>query len=301
MAPLNGRPPWAKLRRADEKVARREERPTAGPIVAWRSLVDHSADVAAMFRALLVTPGTRARLEQLSSLSALSDATISRLTVLAALHDFGKANRGFQARWHPRAPSIGHVKEAMVALCDPHISCRLVNSLPLQEGDRWFGPGSLAMAIGHHGYPVSLTPERDDKALWAVVDGNDPAASLAPLGVAIRYWVPEAFASNSAVQIKPRGWHLLSGLLTLADWIASDETFFPLAPVGEAEIGLARFQQSNARARGILQHIGFDPRRPRDYLVALPSFTSISSHPPRPIQLAAGEVENEAHTRRIRA
>ena len=295
MASLNGRPPWAKLRRADEKVARREERPAAGRIVAWRSLVDHSADVAAMFRALLLTPGTRARFEQLSRLSALSDATISRLTVLAALHDFGKANRGFQARWRPGAPPIGHVREAALAMGDPLVWPRLVNSLPLLEVDRWFGPGSLAMAIGHHGYPVSLTLERDDKALWAVVNGDDPVSSLVPLGKAIPHWLPEAFAPNSGVQIKPRGWHLLSGLLTLADWIASDETFFPLAPVGEGETGLARFEQSCARAPGILQHIGFDPRKPRGRLVAPPNFTSISSHPPRPIQLAAGEVENEAH------
>jgi CRISPR-associated endonuclease/helicase Cas3 len=169
-----------------------------------------------------------------------------------------------------------------------------VEALPLREVDQWFGPGSLVMAIGHHGYPASFASERDDKGLWAVANGEDPVASLTPLGHAIRYWLPDAFTSNSAALIEPRGWHLLSGLLTLADWIASDEAFFPLARIDEAEIGTARFQQSSVRARGILQHVGFDPRKPRGVLIEPPKFTSISPYPPRPIQLAAGEIDDEA-------
>ena len=125
---------------SDEKAARRE-RLAAGPVIAWRSLIDHSADVAAMFRALLLTPGTRARLEQLSRLSALSDAPISRLTVLAALHDFGKANRGFQAlirsKWAMALVALA-VGGAMICVSvmaglDPAISLQTDGSLGGQK------------------------------------------------------------------------------------------------------------------------------------------------------------------------
>jgi CRISPR-associated endonuclease/helicase Cas3 len=257
-------------------------------------LIDHSADVAAMLQGILTTQGTLARLQELSGTSVQSETTIAQLTVLAALHDFGKANRGFQARWEPHASPVGHVKEAMLAMADPLVWPRLVKALPLLDVDRWFGSGSLVMTIAHHGYPVGSSLERDDKKLWAVVNGKDPVAFLAPLGEAIRHWLPEAFAASSRVPIKPRGWHLLSGLLTLADWIASDETFFPLASIDEAEVGRARYEQSIALSRGILQKIGFDPRRPRRALTAPPNFTSISPYPPRPIQLAAGEVDDQA-------
>jgi CRISPR-associated endonuclease/helicase Cas3 len=157
-------------------------------------LLDHSADVAAVFAALLRTPGVRVRLEELAGPFAGDETSIARLGVLATLHDFGKANRGFQARWHPHARPIGHVREAMLALSDPLISARVAEALPVEDANNWFGAGSLLMAIAHHGLPLDpIASERDDMGVWAVANGHDPVASLVPLGLAARQWFPAAF------------------------------------------------------------------------------------------------------------
>ncbi len=287
--------PWAKLRRADEDDARREKRRAVGPASAWRSLLDHSADVAAVFDATVRVSGTFARLERLANRALERDTDIARLGVLAAMHDFGKANRGFQARRDSRAELIGHVHEAWVGLNDAQVLPRLADAIPLREADSWFGPGSIAMAVAHHGFPLNpVSQGRDDKALWAIANGDDPVASLAPLGAAIRLWFPTAFDPRPGRYIAPPAWHMISGLLTLADWIASDEAFFPLSPVGEQETGSARFEQSREQAQDILRRIGFDPTISRRALPSPPSFSAISDHPPRPIQLAAGETDDEA-------
>jgi CRISPR-associated endonuclease/helicase Cas3 len=287
--------PWAKLRRSDEESARRTGCAALGAVVAWRSLIDHCADVAAVFSAILDIPGVRERVANLSDLNTPGTLNCRRLAVLAALHDFGKANWGFRARWRAEAPSIGHVREAWMAVKQPQICARLVRVLPLRECAEWFGSGALAMAIGHHGTP--LNPEADDpddRALWTPRDGDDPVASLTPLGQAIRQWMPEAFDSSPAQPMNARAWSMISGLLTLADWIGSDERFFPLAPVDQSEIGVARFAQSSAAAGAILRRIGFDADVARRVLAPGVDFASISPHPPRPIQRAAAANDDAA-------
>ena len=61
-------------------------------------LEHHMADVGACFEALLAQPTIRQRLAQSGGLTCLDDVTVARLAVLAALHDIGKVNVGFQTR-----------------------------------------------------------------------------------------------------------------------------------------------------------------------------------------------------------
>ena len=68
-----------------------------GHISGWHSLIDHSADVAAVIEALLAQPTINIRLARTAGLTGLSAIT-ARLAALAFLHDIGKANRGFRAR-----------------------------------------------------------------------------------------------------------------------------------------------------------------------------------------------------------
>src|SRR4051794_21352446 len=89
---------WAKLERDD-----------VGRVVRWHSLVDHSADVAAVVEALLYQPTLRRRLAATAGWPDLDEVTIARLAGLSFLHDIGKANRGFRARIDPRAELVGHI------------------------------------------------------------------------------------------------------------------------------------------------------------------------------------------------
>lgn len=80
----------------------------------------HLADVCACFEALLKQPAIRNRLARVGGKRVLDTATAARLCVLAALHDVGKVNTGFQAQiWRardlppqPQKPHrMGHVQD----------------------------------------------------------------------------------------------------------------------------------------------------------------------------------------------
>ncbi|NKB16319.1 MAG: hypothetical protein HC774_04720 [Sphingomonadales bacterium] len=79
---------WAKLEKAEADFPGRK----------WLSLPDHSADVAAVFEAMLRVPLVLRRLTALAGRGDFPPIWRARLCAHVALHDFGKANRGFQAR-----------------------------------------------------------------------------------------------------------------------------------------------------------------------------------------------------------
>jgi CRISPR-associated endonuclease/helicase Cas3 len=66
----------------------------------WHSLMGHSFDVAAMFEGLLALPQIARRLGHAAGRD-LQAIDVARLTVLAFLHDLGKATRGFWGRQFP--------------------------------------------------------------------------------------------------------------------------------------------------------------------------------------------------------
>ena len=90
-------------------------------------LEHHLADVGACFEALLGQPTIRKRLARTGGREDLDRATVSRLSVLAALHDIGKVNMGFQTQiWRPedlpggRVPAsfrrVGHTRDTVPVL-----------------------------------------------------------------------------------------------------------------------------------------------------------------------------------------
>lgn len=278
--------PWAKLKRETD----------VGPPVYWLSLVDHCADVAAMFHAISGVPAVGERLAALGG-APMSACTRARLAAYAALHDFGKANAGFQARWNAGAPPVGHCTEALITLMPDGIPAAICGVLPFQIMQGWGAfDDAILVALGHHGRPLDPMPAgRQAIRHWAATGGYDPVQALAPLGLAVKDWFPEAFEIGApSLPDQPAFWHAFSGLLTLADWIASDESFFPLLPLfsgGDAE---RRMAESREKASWILEQIGFNPWRPRASLRTPVGFGSVSPFPARPIQQAAGECGEDA-------
>ena len=106
---MNGLPTtfWGKL-----------ERSSATKVVStWHPLVDHCVDVAACAEALLDLQTWRGRLARCCGRTDLDHVTRARLTVLAALHDLGKFNLGFQAKGRPElGATAGHVTPAVAAI-----------------------------------------------------------------------------------------------------------------------------------------------------------------------------------------
>jgi len=192
--------PWAKYDNPDE----------------WHPLVAHSADVAALMERLLRDTTLGARMTQLLEQERLSEEQIQRFCVLASLHDAGKTNRGFQDR------EAGHVRPIIGMLSTAQKKRNLTEILGLREMLPWFDGQWKTMfdwlqtTWSHHGAPVR--PERPDKGLWT----SAAIEHLSAFKDWTRQWYPDAFQEAKPIA-GPEAQHLFNGILTLADWIASDK------------------------------------------------------------------------------
>ena len=215
---------WAKLK------YKNNDRST-GIITGWHPLVAHSADVAAVTEALLSRTILRRRFATLLGWEDLTDVHVARLCVFAALHDAGKANRGFQNLAFGAQPTAGHVEPIINILTAPE-PMKWLQKLPVEAMIPWFPQATveedlmqmLLATWGHHGKPVQATAFT--KRLWAPGDDRDPTDGLAHLGSYVRDWFPEAFSDATPFPSGPTLPHAFNGVLTLADWIGSDTRFF---------------------------------------------------------------------------
>nr|UXE45524.1 hypothetical protein Hi04_10k_c4997_00008 [uncultured bacterium] len=270
---------WAKL-----------ERDPTGRIIGWHSLVDHSADVAAVLAALLDQPTINQRLATAAGWQELDTVTCARLAALAFLHDIGKANRGFQRRVDPRALPVGHIDQLAWIFRSSRgrfYAEHLTAVLGLERMAAWFVNDDAMFVLwqtlfAHHGRPWSSTPV-DAEAHWAPDgNGNDPIAELAPMRDTLDRWFALAFAIGPELPDTPAFQHAFAGLLMLADWLGSDRQFFPFAH------GLAADRMTEARnaAHAALHSVGaaVESRR-EDVRPRTASFFDLFSVPdPRPIQ-----------------
>lgn len=267
-----------------------------GMDLEWHPLADHCADVAACAEVLLLETALGRRLAALAGVGLWSDDQIARLGVLAALHDIGKFNRGFQGRWRTqnrRGP--GHVGPA-VALFGAdgaEMQQRFIDALDFPSMSGWVsgeGADRLFLAsVCHHGKPCDPNAEvLVDHAAWTSSDGLDPMDGVRRLVSDCRRWFPAAFAAIGAtIPDLPVLQHAFSGLVTLADWLGSDARRFRFREIGDYDrMGFAR-----ATARESLRDLGLAASVVRARMPAgAPSFGAVSPHPPRAAQKAVGRL-----------
>jgi len=120
--------PWGKLNRG------------ASGEIETHPLLDHMTDVAVVFDHLLRIHSVSRALEVAAG-RAISEVDHARLTVLAFLHDVGKANAGFQVRYwrepaeRPAAWTVaecGHGPQGWALFCGGlHGAARVTAGLPL--------------------------------------------------------------------------------------------------------------------------------------------------------------------------
>ena len=178
-------------------------------------LEHHCADVAACFEALVQDRVLRARFEQASGADGLSETTLSRLTALAFLHDFGKLNAGFQfqersARSGQAPRKAGHVVEALYAF-DQREICEALGLCDLH--DDWGGDSVsqlLHAALSHHGRPARKPNNRSTSMrIWAARCGSGqrrrmdaPVRAPAP---PYRWWPAPAARAAGNERSRPAG------------------------------------------------------------------------------------------------
>lgn len=271
------------------------ERDNLDVIVGWHPLFDHMTDVAACFECLCSCHSIRRALEKVAG-RTLDECDIARLSVLAFLHDIGKANSGFQAkRWKTNMDipkdwpqHAGHGIEAIKLF---ETEAYLIIE-PLIENICAWGEASeplLIASISHHGRPIKKEQYGDwNKNIWkSVASSYSPSTVLKEIGERAEAIYPQAFEPGGKPLPETHAFaHLFAGLVQLADWLGSDTAFFPFSKPGEDRVASAK-----AKARDAISVIGLDVDDWRNKLEqCAPNFAATFGIPePRPIQFAMGD------------
>ncbi|MHB1286776.1 MAG: CRISPR-associated helicase Cas3' [Leptospirales bacterium] len=257
--------------------------------VRWHPLALHMIDVAASAEAVLARePGsTRKRIAKILGMD-WEDAR-AWILLLIACHDLGKASPGFQCKWNNmtgmdsgRSPNT-------------EINHAFVSQITLAEmlGDKGW-PDALADlvadAVGcHHGCRASPTTidhlSGDRRAI-----GKDAwtEARRDLLEELVKVFKPHK------LPVKPTlsgpDFMLLSGLTSFADWIGSNEIWFPFGCPEDCRNLEGWFQKRRDCADNAMNTIGWQPRIP---LSSEPkSFEQAFGNKfvPRPLQQAVADI-----------
>lgn len=209
-----------------------------GKPVALLPLGAHCLDVAAVFRALTNLRIFRERLEAAAGIG-LMDQQLDRLAVLSLLHDLGKVNLGFQNKiFSNDAPKIGHISP--LAGLFVHFQEQLADALGIETLSNWFDSETtlssfLVAAWSHHGEPIKidsceLAGPHTSRRWWEKDGEKDPFAAIEELMVVARQNFPFAFSQNvAAMPGRAAFQHRFAGLVMLADWLGSHQSYFPVS------------------------------------------------------------------------
>ena len=277
-------PPWGKLEARRDGV-------TGPPFGPFHHLAHHCADVAACFEVIADLPVIRTRLER-SAGRSLSLADLSRLAVLAFLHDCGKLHPGFQAKagwpreaW-PHGPH-GHVAEGAAIFGRGAVQERIAANLHIDRLLSWGVSTSLLYAVlAHHGRPFRV--ENRNSQNWDSVPalGYDPVAASAEIGALLPHWFPAAFSvGGEALPGTPDFQHLLCGLVSLADWLGSTRRVFDFVP----ELAATYIDEARRKAKAAIAEVGLDAGRWRAAIAGRADFPTLApGRQPRAAQSLVG-------------
>lgn len=203
----------------------------SGSGASWHPLAYHCLDVAACFEILLAA-NRRLRLDLVHLLG--KESAIRTLIFLAALHDVGKFGRFFQTKsldhWPfflgppPAVPPAGYAHDCGGYVLMTRRGETADRLAPLFSG--WTGSARHAILRSiafHHGRPRDSESER----ISFIEQIGDRAAEAASAftAVVMQLLQPEPIPVLAKPDWRALCW-LLSGLITLADWLGSNEEWF---------------------------------------------------------------------------
>ncbi len=261
---------WAKTERGGER---------------WHPLVLHLLDVSASADAILAREPESTRVRMSRILGMDWEAARRLLLLLISCHDLGKACPGFQCKWKdltglaPVNPDTG-INHAFVSQV-------VLHDLLVEKG--W--PPDLSElvsdAVGcHHG-------ERAKPHVLDQLSGNRRALGNNDYGE-IRRGLFNAMVDTIVPGTPPAkatldgpDFMLLSGLTSFADWIGSNEEWFPYGTPENCDDLAGWFDRRRNAADKALDAIGWSPRVP--LVQTLRSFEELFHKSPRPLQQAVSE------------
>lgn len=249
----------------------------------WHPLILHLLDVAACADAVLAREPQSTR-DRLAAVLGLDwGCAWPWLLLLIACHDLGKCCPGFQCKWKNLSGlNAGPSPDTTVH----HAFVSQVELPPwlVELGWQEDAADLVADAIGcHHG-------ERASANTLAVLEGNHRALGKAEWRKARRalFDVLVAVFAPTDPPTKPTltgpDFMLLAGLTSFADWIGSNEQYFPFGTPAQCADPSGWFEQRRRCAETALDEIGWLPRLP---LADAPrAFPEVFGFTPRPLQQA---------------
>ncbi|MBI5896548.1 MAG: CRISPR-associated helicase Cas3' [Desulfobacterales bacterium] len=252
----------------------------------WHPLILHMLDVAAVSDAILEREPNETRNRMAAILGMNWENARPWLLVILACHDLGKACPGFQCKWKNlsgmdagRSPNtnIRHGFVSQIALTEYLFSVGWPEDLAELVAD----------AVGcHHGERISPVKRRD-------LEGDRRALGKQEWAKARQGLIEELIVLFNPVAppTKPTlngpDFMLLAGLTSFADWIGSNEEWFPYGTPQDCKDMPGWFQNRRIRAEQALELIGWNNRTPLK--TAQKSFEKVFGFPPRPLQQAVSD------------
>lgn len=257
---------------------------------AWHPLVLHMLDVAASADAILMREPESTRNRMAAILGMRWEDARPWLLLIIACHDLGKACPGFQCKWRdmtglklPRVP-------------DTRINHAFVSQIELSRFFQHLGwsvdlADLVADAVGcHHGERASEKARVKAELEICVGRGqsyeqvrnewNHARSELLEALMAV--FNPSKIPDKET--LSGPDFMLLSGLTSFADWIGSNDEWFPFGTPEDCEDLPGWFAKRRACAERALNAIGWEQRAP---LVSEPkTFDEVFPFKPRPLQKA---------------
>lgn len=250
----------------------------------WHPLILHILDVAASADAILAREPESTRNRIADILGMAWEEARSWLLLVIACHDLGKACPGFQCKWKNlsgmdagRSPNT-EINHAFVSQID-------LSALLMDRGWPNDLAESVADAVGcHHGErasPNTLIYLMGDRRALGKNEWTEARRSL--LEALLVVFKPGEAPTKE--KLSGPDFMLLSGLTSFADWIGSNEVWFPFGDPEDCEDLESWFHKRRTNnAEQALNAIGWEARTP---LVSVPkSFEQVFGFAPRPLQQA---------------
>lgn len=252
----------------------------------WHPLILHMLDVAASADTILAREPetTRKRIAEILGLEWEKGSAWILLVV--ACHDLGKACPGFQCKWENmtgidsgRSPNteINHAFVSQIALSN------LLQEIEWPDGLAELVSDAVGCHHGERASPNTLNHLAGDRRAI----GRDPwAQARRNLFEALVDIFKPAMIPVKQTLSGP-DFMLLSGLTSFADWIGSNEDWFPFGSPDDCEDLQEWFRKRRANADQALDAIGWETRTP---LSPQPkSFEQVFGFVPRPLQQAVAD------------
>ena len=213
---------------------------------SWIRLEDHLVDVAVCFETLLAC-GYEKPLSALAGVDRLSPEQISRLCVIALIHDIGKAIKDFQSQiFEDEKMNKRHTGHTLVACSifkmSPEDKIRKDFLSLFSNFEKWFeyrgceGDDCFASMLlnswGHHGKPVeydfAMSPNKGVSGVkwegWEYLNFNNLIKRIDE--IIETYWPESKNSNDNPIHASSNFMYEFNGLLTLSDWMASDIRYF---------------------------------------------------------------------------